>query len=75
MDALLAKYPFNMVLVGHSHTYSHTGKQLLEGVGGAPITGGAAYGYATIEQLPDGRFQVVQWNSTTRLPVDTYTFP
>jgi hypothetical protein len=75
MDALLQGQPYTMLLVGHTHTYSHAGSQLIDGVGGAPITGTAPYGYATVEQLPSGGMEVTQWDSATRQSVDSYTLP
>jgi hypothetical protein len=72
MDALVAAHPYTMLLVGHTHTYSHSGRQLVEGVGGAPISGSAVYGFATIEQLSTG-FQVTQYETGTRRVVSTFT--
>jgi hypothetical protein len=74
MDALLRSKPPTMVIVGHTHTFSHSGTQLVEGVGGAPITGNAVYGYATVEQLPSG-LRVTQFDSARRAAVTTYTLP
>ena len=74
MDALVAQSPPTMMLVGHTHTFSHSGTQLVEGVGGAPISGNAVYGYATIEQLTSG-FRVTQYDSARRTAVTTYTVP
>lgn len=73
MDALLANHPYTMLLVGHVHTYSHSGKQLVEGLGGAPVTGSGVHGYATIEQLPNGTFRVTQYSAATGQPVSHYT--
>lgn len=75
MDPLLAKYPYTVLLVGHSHTVAQSGRQLIEGVGGAPITGNAVYGYATVEQLPSGAFQIVQWDYKARQAVATFNLP
>lgn len=74
MDALLRQSPPTMMLVGHTHTFSHSGTQLVEGVGGAPISGNAVYGYATIEQLAAG-FRVTQYDSARRAVVATFTVP
>lgn len=74
MDAQLRARPPTMMLVGHTHTFSHSGTQLVEGVGGAPISGNAVYGYATIEQLTSG-FRVVQFDSAARAVVSTFTVP
>ena len=74
MDALLRAKPPTMMIVGHTHTFSHSGNQLVEGVGGAPISGNAVYGYATVEQLASG-FRVTQFDSARRAAVATFTVP
>jgi hypothetical protein len=60
-DAILAKYPYTLLIVGHTHTYSHyndTFRQVTFGNGGAPLTGSRGFGYGVFNQLPDGRIQV-----------------
>jgi hypothetical protein len=74
MDPLLTAHPPTMMLVGHTHTYNHVGNELVEGVGGAPITGNAPYGFATIEQTATG-LRVNQYNATTGSVVATFTVP
>jgi hypothetical protein len=74
MDALVRARQPTMMIVGHTHTFSHSGTQLVEGVGGAPITGNAVYGYATVEQLNSG-FKVTQYDSARRAVVTTFTVP
>lgn len=74
MDALLQQHPPTMMLVGHTHTFSHSGTQLVEGVGGAPISGNAVYGFATIEQVSGG-FQVKQYEAGTARVVASYLVP
>src|SRR5439155_26154711 len=49
MDGIIrASTTINGFLTGHTHTvyFSGSAKELVEGVGGAPITGTANYGYA-----------------------------
>ena len=77
MDALLraSGTRYTMLLVGHVHNYTHTGKQLVEGVGGAPLTGSANFGFATVEQRLDGGVRVRQYDSTTSQVVSTYVLP
>lgn len=75
MDALLRTHPYTLLMVGHIHKYSHSGRQLLEGVGGAPLTGAANYGYATVEQLAAGGFRVRQYDASTKQVVSTFTVP
>ncbi len=77
MDAMLkaSGTRYTMLLVGHVHNYAHSGKQLLEGVGGAPLTGTANFGFATVEQRLDGGVRVRQYDSTTNTVVSTYVLP
>ena len=75
MDPLLAANPYTMILTGHTHTFSHSGKELIEGTAGAPITGNASYGYATVDQLSDGTLRITQYDSKARKAVASYTLP
>ena len=75
MDAMLAAHPYTMFLSGHSHTFAHNANELIEGTGGAPLSGNAVYGYATVEQLPDGTLRITQYDSGQRKPVASYTLP
>jgi hypothetical protein len=76
VEGLLASYPYNLSLVGHSHTFAQSGKQVIVGTGGAPIasSSSATYGYATVEQTSSG-FTVTQYDYSTAAPVSTQTIP
>lgn len=75
MDAILkaAGTRYTMLLVGHVHQYKHSGKQLLEGVGGAPLTGTANFGFATVQMRLAGGVIVRQYDSDTGQVVSSYT--
>jgi hypothetical protein len=75
MDALLGQYPYTLLIVGHSHTFLHSGKQLIVGNGGAPITGTTPFGYATVEQQLGGGFIVTQYESTTGAAIGRFVVP
>jgi hypothetical protein len=75
LNALLATAQYNLLIVGHSHTYSHSGKQVIVGTGGAPITGSVPFGFATVEQLPGTGFKVVQYESSTGAPLSSFVVP
>ncbi len=75
MDPLVSSATYDLFIVGHSHTYSHSGKQIIEGVGGAPITGSANYGYAIVEQQGGGGFKVTQYDYQTAAPVNSFMVP
>jgi len=58
-ETILAKYPYTLAIVGHTHTYARSGaREVIIGNGGAPITGGKNYGFGLLNQRPDGAIQV-----------------
>jgi hypothetical protein len=77
MDPMLMGAQLDGLLAGHTHTvYFNTSyKELVEGVGGAPITGQANYGFATVEQNTGGGFTVKQYDYQTAQVVGTYSLP
>jgi hypothetical protein len=75
MAPLLKTAKYNMLAVGHIHRYAHSGKQLLEGVGGAPLSGTFNHGYATVRQLDDGRLRVRQYDYKTKQIVGSFILP
>ncbi len=77
MDAMLqaSGTRYTMLLVGHVHNCAPSGKQLLEGCGGAPLTGSANFGFATVEQSLAGGVRVRQYDSTTKKVVSPYPLP
>ncbi len=75
MNPMLQASAWNLLLVGHTHLFSHSGKQLIVGMGGAPISGSTPYGYITVEQLAQGGWHVIQYDSTTSMQVSNFTVP
>jgi hypothetical protein len=66
-EAILARHPYTLVLVGHSHTYRHSAdrpREVLVGNGGAPLDG-KDYGFAVVAQRPDGAITVdmINWRT------------
>jgi hypothetical protein len=53
---IMAQHPYTLLLAGHTHTfsYSKTGREVITGNGGAPLTGTINYGYVIAEQRADG---------------------
>ncbi len=65
-EAIMAKHPYTLAIVGHTHTYGRTGpRQVTIGNGGAPLTGGATFGFGLIQQRADGAIQVDMIDSAT----------
>jgi hypothetical protein len=72
VDAMLAQSSYTLLIAGHSHTFYHSGKTLVVGNGGAPISGNTPFGYALIDQQPDGTFVVTQWDYAGAQPIGSF---
>jgi hypothetical protein len=58
-EQIMAKHPYTLAIVGHSHTFRRNSqREVIVGNGGAPITGGVDYGYALVQRRSDGAIQV-----------------
>jgi hypothetical protein len=66
-EAIIAKYPLTLRIVGHTHTYSHSssGHEMIVGNGGAPLSGSINYGYVIVERLASGDIQVSEYDYST----------
>jgi hypothetical protein len=74
-EAIMAKYPYTLTLVGHTHTYYHfPGREVLVGNGGAPLSGSKNYGFAVISQRPDLALQVDMIDYTSGLADTRFHF-
>ncbi len=73
MDTMMQSATYDLFIVGHSHTFSHSQKEVVVGNGGAPITSSVDYGYATVQQQASGGFLVMQYDYLSALPVATFT--
>src|SRR5262249_13460490 len=52
---IIAKYPYTMLIVGHTHSYKRLStREVIVGNGGAPLTSGSNYGYDLVTQRADG---------------------
>jgi hypothetical protein len=66
-EAVMARRPYTLAIVGHSHTYGRergAPRQVLVGNGGAPLAS-KDYGFAVFSQRPDGAIEVdmLQWQT------------
>jgi hypothetical protein len=75
MDPIVSSSSYTALISGHTHSasFSPTKKMLIEGVGGAPLTGTSNYGYATFRQKGDGGFEILQYDYMTNQPVATWS--
>jgi hypothetical protein len=77
-DQIIKQFPMTMLIVGHTHTYEYmTGVvgsvgEIVIGNGGAPLTGGANYGYIIAEQRPDGAVQFSEHDYATNAVNQTF---
>ena len=71
-DAVIGQHPYNLLLVGHAHSFSHYQHQVTVGNGGAPISGSTPFGFATVELLPGLGFRISQYDYATGLPINTF---
>jgi hypothetical protein len=67
-EAIMAKHPYTMAIVGHSHYYERTSqREVIIGNGGAPISGSGNYGYAIFAQRADGAIVVDMYDYQTNV--------
>jgi hypothetical protein len=74
---IIRAHKFALLLTGHSHLYKHLtttdeGRDVVLGIGGAPLAGSSFNGYAMIDQLADGRLQFTAYDLAGNLPADTW---
>jgi Calcineurin-like phosphoesterase len=76
VEKLMGQHSYDLSLVGHTHTFRFTSgsKEIIVGNGGAPITGTAPFGFATVEKVSGG-WQIKQYDYSTGLPVNTFLAP
>lgn len=65
-EQIMAKHPYTLAIVGHTHTVWHTkgAREVVFGNGGAPLTSGY-YGYGLVTQRADKSIQVDGIDMTT----------
>lgn len=66
--------PLTLLLVGHVHEYLHdaTDKELINGIGGAPLDSGTNYGYTLVQGNADGTLTVTTKDYMTLQPIDSF---
>ncbi len=70
---IIAKHPYTMLIVGHSHTYKRMSqKEVIIGNGGAPLTTGSAYGYGIVSRRSDGSILFTIYQYKTHAVIDTF---
>jgi hypothetical protein len=74
-EAIMAKHPYTLAIVGHSHTFRKSGpKEITVGNGGAPLTGNIDYGFGMIQRQDDGTIHVDMLDYQTGAVVPSQAF-
>ncbi|MEP6861950.1 MAG: metallophosphoesterase [Deltaproteobacteria bacterium] len=73
-QTIIDAHPLTLLVVGHTHTYSHysSSKEVVVGIGGAPLTSGTDYGYAVVARNADGTLTVTVYNYSSHAVIDTF---
>ncbi len=72
-EGLLASNPYNLSIVGHTHHFAASGKEIIVGNGGAPLSGGT-FGFATVQQT-DAGFVITNYDYATGGAISMTTVP
>jgi predicted phosphodiesterase len=73
-EAIMAKHPYTLAIVGHTHEYTKSGaKEVIIGNGGAPLSSGN-YGFGLVQQLASGVIQVDMIDYSTLQPDTKFEF-
>jgi hypothetical protein len=67
--------PLTLLLVGHDHEYSHSApdKEIINGLGGAPLSSGTDYGYTIVTRNSDATLTVTTKDYMTLAPIDSFS--
>jgi hypothetical protein len=75
-ETIMAKYPYTLAIVGHTHDYEKSGaKEVIFGNGGAPLTTSSDnYGFGLVTQRSDGTIQVDAYDYQTVKADSSFSF-
>ena len=70
----VSAHPLTLLIVGHTHEYSHEAseKEIINGLGGAPLTSGTNYGYTILTRNSDGTVTVTTYEYQSGSVIDTF---
>ena len=73
-ESIIGAHPITYRLTGHSHLYKNdpSHKQVINGLGGAPLTGSANYGYTIVQLRSDGALQFTTYDYQSHAVQDTF---
>jgi hypothetical protein len=67
--------PLTLLIVGHTHEYAHDGsdKEIINGIGGAPLSSGTNYGYSLVSRNSDDTLTVTTKDYMSHDVIDTFS--
>jgi hypothetical protein len=73
--AIVAQYPYTLLITGHQHIYMRnmSQKSLTVGNGGAPLESGTWYGYVIAQQQASGQMLFTAYEQSANTVMDTFT--
>jgi hypothetical protein len=73
-EAIIAQYPYTLMLGGHVHTFRYDAghKEVLTGNGGAPLVSGVNYGYTLVKRRADGAIEVTNYDYENHSVIGTF---
>jgi hypothetical protein len=79
-ESIIKAHHYSLLITGHTHQYKHdytgdpSGRAIIMGLGGAPLTGNAAYyGYLTVAQQANGSLTVTVFDDGNGNMTDAFT--
>ncbi|HEX4454134.1 MAG TPA: metallophosphoesterase [Kofleriaceae bacterium] len=74
-QATINANPLTLLIVGHTHEYAHEAheKEIINGIGGAPLTSGTNYGYTIVTRTATGTLTVTTFDYSTHAVIDSFT--
>jgi Calcineurin-like phosphoesterase len=74
-ELIMRRHPYTLAIVGHMHTYAHSGpREVVIGNGGAPPTGHKNFGFGLVQRQDDGTIQVDVMDYLTAQPDLAFRF-
>jgi Calcineurin-like phosphoesterase len=73
-EPIIAKYPYTLKIVGHTHTYEYrqSTREVIVGNGGAPLSGSVNYGYVIAAQRSDGAIVFSSYDYMSNAVVESF---
>jgi hypothetical protein len=71
----VASHPLTLLIVGHTHEYDHETREheIVNGIGGAPLTSGTNYGYTIVTRnITTGVLTVTTYDYQSHALIDTF---